>query len=662
MAKQVNYKYYNRAFMSGSRKADDVLDSVKFTRNYDVLFEAKHLWDELHGFRVNRRRNGLFTFGGQWKDKIPDPDRLNRLIVEEDAIRRQGRAPLKCNLIRKLTKSVVGQFRNAKMEPIAVVRDSDETKIGEMMSIALQACYQLNQASELDAEMLQEYLISSSAFQKVKYDIIPTRDVKDGYIENKNPARMFWSRMEDSRGWDLQHIGEIHDLRIAEILRAFAGNDRGKALRIREIYSGCSDEYLTMMNSRMDTRRIDSLDFLCAPDPATCRVIESWRLESKAQLLCHDYLDGSLNWADEGERKNIDAENAYRIQDAAAHGVSPENVLLIDYEWTIRKYWYFRFFAPSGEVLMEGESPYWHSGHPYVFRFHSVFDGKAHSFVEDVIDQQKMINRMYILNDFVISSGAKNAVFVDSDALDGKAIEDVAESYVKVGSVTALKPKAGKRIQDVIHSFSSNNTNIGTYEMINLMTEFINDISGVHGALRGEKPAAGTPASLYEQETQNASINLVDVLNSFNTFRTDRDIKLMKVIQQYYDSKRYLNVAGKDYDRESRYYDPEKVRNAEMDISLSQSTGTASYRNVMDAFLMELMRSGAITLKMFLENTSLPFKDKLMQSLIAEEESIQAGMGGMAAAGGMPPEMMAQVQQMANPEGMSALRQGMQGG
>jgi hypothetical protein len=92
----------------------------------------------------------------------------------------------------------------------------------------------------------------------------------------------------------------------------------------------------------------------------------------------------------------------------------------------------------------------------------------------------------------------------------------------------------------------------------------------------------------------------------------------------------------------------------------------------MDTFLMELMRGGAISLKMFLENTTLPFKDRLLQAVVAEEERMQqaqaAQMGGgelppaaNGAGGGIPAELMQQVEQGVDPAAMEALQRGMGG-
>ncbi|MDR1883065.1 MAG: PAS domain-containing protein [Prevotella sp.] len=652
----VNHKIFNKKRLGiKPDKRYEVMDSVRFSSARDVLDECAAYWYDLREFRYKRKRCGRYVYGKQWEDVIPDPDNPGRFITERQSIMRQGKTPLQNNMIRRFLNSIVGSFRTNQTEPVCSVRDSDEATIGEMMTIALQACGQLNQTSELDATNLFEYAISASAFYKVKYDIVPTRDTLDGIVLVNNPSRMFWNAdMEDPRGWDLRHIGEIHDLRLADVLRAFAKN-RKDAEYIRSLYHGINTR-ISSSYGNMTTKRIDNLDFYIPQDDYTCRVIESWRYESKQALRCVDEAEGSLYWADLNEERGIIAENERRIKEAALQGVAMDDALLIKYKWAVHQYWYYRFFTPYGDVMAEGESPYWHKGHPYSFNFYSTFDGEPHSFVEDLIDPQRMLNRMYILQDFIISSGAKNTLVVDADALDGKSPEEIAEAYVKVGSVIVLKTKPGVKVNEVMQQLQTNNNNIGTYEMINLMMSFMNDISGVHGALRGEDPKSGTAASLYAQEAQNAATNIIHLVNSFNSLRSDRDIKLMKVLQQYYDSRKFINTAGSYYSKESKYYNPERVQNSEMDISLSQSTSTVAYRSVMDTFLLDMFKGGAITLKMMLENSNLPFKDRLLQSVESAEQSAEEGQMN-----GFTPEMMQQVQGGSNPEAMAMLNQNFRG-
>lgn len=60
--------------------------------------------------------------------------------------------------------------------------------------------------------------------------------------------------------------------------------------------------------------------------------------------------------------------------------------------------------------------------------------------------------------------------------------------------------------------------NIGINEMIQMQLKLMQDIAGVHGAIQGKSSNSGTAAALYAQGTQNASLNVLDYLETFSSF------------------------------------------------------------------------------------------------------------------------------------------------
>lgn len=56
--------------------------------------------------------------------------------------------------------------------------------------------------------------------------------------------------------------------------------------------------------------------------------------------------------------------------------------------------WYYNYLTPFGDILREGETPYDHKSNPYVFKAYPFIDGEVHSFVGDVIDQQRYSSSM----------------------------------------------------------------------------------------------------------------------------------------------------------------------------------------------------------------------------------------------------------------------------
>lgn len=610
----------------------------------EALEEAQNCWENLDTFRQKRRRCRMYTYGNQWGDPIYDPS-SRTWITEELHIKKQGKVPLKNNLIRQLVKSVLGQYRGTQTEPICMARDREEQQAGEMMTIALQYNHQLNQLAELDARSLEEFLISGVVASRATYGWKTGKDKQDVWVDLVNPNRLFFdSTMEDVRHWDCNIIGEIHDLTLNDVVSAFATSSKEE----REIRAQYTDTRL-QSDEALSASPLDNLSFRTNTS-GLCRVVEVWRRESRSRLKCHDLLKGEYFKAETDQEAAIKAENKQRIADAAKEGVPEDEVPLIEYEWYVDRYWYFRYLTPDGYVLREGESPFWHKEHPYSFKLYPFIDGEVHSFVADVIDQQRYINRLITMIDFIMGSSAKGVLLFPEEAIpDGMTIEQVADEWTRYNGVILCKSKPGVSLPQQI---STNATNVGAFELLNLQLRLLDDISGVHGAMQGKTAGSGTPASLYAQQSINSSTNLVDLLSTFRTYREGRDNKCMKLIQQYYNDSRYINIAGSHYSEEAKRYSPQLVRNTEFDLHIAESSASPVYRSMSDQFLVELFKSGQINIEMLLENGSFPFADRLLQSIKANKEQLEQGNTPTA----IPTEVMQQVEAASNPDVLAMLQ------
>ena len=103
-------------------------------------------------------------------------------------------------------------------------------------------------------------------------------------------------------------------------------------------------------------------------------------------------------------------------------------------------------------------------------------------------------------------------------------------------------------------------------------------------------------------------------------------------------------------------FDPEKVRNIEFDLSLTESTSTPSYRMLQNDLLLQLFQTGAITVAELLENGAFPFADKLLQSIKSREQEMRKQQNEMAQqqmaqpqGSVVPSDIMNQIQSQSNP-------------
>jgi len=620
-----------------------------YKKNDAVLRDAYTAWTGLDEFRRKALRNKMYTFEDQWGDKIKVGCEV---ITERQSIIRQGNVPLQNNRIRGIVRSVSGVFQSQQTEPVCVSRDRDEQGKGELMSTTLQYVYQLNKLWGIDSVNFNYFLITGLAAFKSTYGWLNNKMDVWTHLINHNHL-FFDNHINDPRHWDCHLIGEIHDVGLYDVMDQFSEGNPQKAEEIRRIYSYCYKESAVeyMNNLTYDKKR--DLDFLIPSDTTRCRVIEVWKKESKERILVHDSLTGDFYKAEIEEKQLLDIENQKRYLEQLSAGVAPEDMKLIQYKWFIDNYWYYYFLSPMGDVLQEGETPFWHESHPYSFKIYPFYDNQVYPFVSDFIDQQRYINRLIMLQDFVTRSSAKGVLAIDEQSIpDGYSIKDIADEWAVFNGVILYTTKNNPSAQ-LPKQIVSNSNQLGVTDMLSIQLKLLEDISGVQGALQGKAPNAGTPASLYMQQVQNSTTTLTELFEAYRELREERDYKNMKLIQQFYTEPRYINITGKNSNPSSLFYDPNKVRNAEFDLSITESTATPAYRLVMNDFLMQLFNVGQITLSELLENGAFPFADKLLASVKLrqqdEQQAMQAGQQGQPNQGIVPNNISQQIPQSSNP-------------
>ena len=637
------------------KRGDTEIDTVTFSekhfgdrRAFDVLMEAQHYWNQMDDFRHDRERNKRYTYGFQWDDIIC-VDGKN--MSEEDYIKAQGNVPLKNNLIRRLVRNVLGVYRSQLKEPTCTARDRDEQKLGETMSTILQCNMQLNRMNEVNARSMEEFLISGFIVHRKSYGWRNGKE--DCWTDYVQPNNFFIdNNMRDFRGWDVTCLGEVHDVSFGQLCEQFAHTPQ-EYRRLKEIYKWAARrEYIASYAERFGYSRLENYDFLLTSEPGRCRVIEVWRKEQKPRYRCHDYQNGDIFKIEVSDyEEQVANANRERMQMAKEVGMPEDEVPLIKATWFVDDYWYFYYLSPFGDILKEGETPFEHGSHPYVFKAYPFIDGEIHSFVADVIDQQRYTNRLITLYDWIMRASAKGVLLMPEDCLpDGVSMEDIAESWAEFNGIIVYKPSASRQVPQQV---ANNSTNIGITELLNLQLKFFEDISGVNGALQGKPGFSGQSASMYNQQVQNSTMALLDMLECFSQFTIDGAYKDVKNMQQFYDTKRVFNIAGKSGAQIE--YDPKKIRDVEFDLSITESTSTPAYRQLANDWLMQLWQAQAISVEQLLEFGDFPFADELLQSIKSQKEQIQKG--GMPDA--MSPQLMQQVQQGANMDAVNRLYEGM---
>ena len=456
-----------------------------------TLAAALKAWNACADLRRRRQRYKQYTYGNQWNDLVTSPD--GEVMTERQLAASKGKEPLTNNMIRQLVKSVVGRFRNGRV--------TNQARTDRQL-------YDRNQLDEMDSRLLEEFLISGCAIQRI---VNECRMYGQGvWVDNVSPQQFFWQATSDPRCRDIELLGMVHDMSLTEVMMRFAGNDRQRARLIASVYGNSGSAHTPLAGTSM----LENGDFFTAAE-GRCRVIEVWTLEGSETVRCHDRDKALYYEADVAALSSIADENAHRQTDGVA---------TIDTRWGMNLRWHCRYLTPWGDVLQEMDSPYRHGSHPFAVKFYPLTDGEIHSFVEDVIDQQRYINRLITLIDHIMGSSAKGVLLFPENQLSTSLTwEDVAQRWSAYDGIIPYRPTNTPHIPQQV---SSSGNNAGAYELLALEMKLFEEISGVCMAFQGKDASAGTAASLYQSEANNALIALTDIYETFASFCHDRDVKM----------------------------------------------------------------------------------------------------------------------------------------
>ena len=480
-------------------------DMNRYRKDQALLHEARTHWENLTSYRQRRDRCKRYCYGDQWGDPVMVDGKWMR---EEHYIRSHGSEPLKNNLIRRMVKQVLGLYRS-RQHPVRVPDDNKAE--ARRLTQLLRNVQTYNSMAEVNARALEEFLISGMVVQRKSYG---WRRGHAGCWTDNVPANLFFidSWAVDCRGWDVDCIGEIHDLRFDELCEQFArGTDDMEALHdiyAPATYLGRVREMLSDFGSPTPLTE----GFLCPTSPHLCRVYEVWRMERRQGFLCHDREAGELVWV-----SPADSNKAARYDSR---------------QWTTASEWHYYYITPFGDVLDEGVTPYTHRSHPYVMKAYPYIDGEIHSFVGDIIDQQRYTNRLITLYDWVMRSSAKGVLLVPEECIaEGYTMEDIADQWARFNGVIPIRTCGGAMMPQQV---AANAVNIGINELLQTQLNFMEDISGITGALQGKKASAGVSGTLYEQQTHNATLSQLDLLDTFNTFLDEGEKIDVSNIRQFF--------------------------------------------------------------------------------------------------------------------------------
>ena len=612
------------------RFQDEMEDNIRMVQQASVY------WYQLSDMRKRANRTFDYYTGNQWCEMIAWTDDNGQAMytTESAYIIAQGRIPFVQNIMLATGNNIKGQYMSAPMQCIVMSRDRNDQQRSTMLSAALKETLDINQINKLDPYQIEGYINCGVIMERTSWSYFPEKNRPDGRIIPVNYNNAFFNNFSDIRATDINFIGEIIDTTIDELVSAFAKNE-ADAEYIKSKYPGSSNKLprnsgVTQTGSGDELKRVS---FEIPQDSTVCRIYSIWEKRSEWRTREHDRLRGT-HTVTKRTLAQVEAENNERLNTALANGVEPGIHLFIEAVRGLEEFWFFKFLTPFYDCLAFGESPYEHESHPYILTV-NMLNGKIWSFNETMIDSQRQVNRLLSLNDALLGGAAKNTYVADEEAFSGEHSTDEADArkeLSKINGFIKVKRKIGDTGNPLQHLQTSSQS-LGINDMVSGYIQMILKLSGISDASRGERPAAGTPAALYQSQVQQSQLNILHVFTAINNHLKDRSTKLLSIIRQYKEDSILRSTRNQ---KEALMYKRDEARAVkDIDMQISQTMDTPLMRQVGEDVLTSWIDKGFITLLQALQFSSLPFADELKEEL---EKNMQESGGQVT------PEMMQSLQ------------------
>ena len=126
-----------------------------------------------------------------------------------------------------------------------------------------------------------------------------------------------------------------------------------------------------------------------------------------------------------------------------------------------------------------------------------------------------------------MGASAKGVLLFPENGLpDGFTWEDIKHIWSATNGIIPYTPNHSG---DIPRQISTNATDIGAFEMIQLQMKLFEDISGINSVLQGKLSSAAIGSDTLRQQINNATIALTDIFDTFDAFRHERNTKILNL-------------------------------------------------------------------------------------------------------------------------------------
>lgn len=464
-------------------------------RDKELLKLCTAAWMSMAPFRARRHTCMEYSFGNQWGDRHTGADGLR--LTEAERMRRDGRRPVTNNLIRQVIKTIIGKWKYLTAIEETESRPGAAPDSGEHSAVSAALC-DCGRHNGLDARALEEFLISGCTAQRVG----------SGGVVNVSPDRLFLTPFTQPDASDARVVGMLHDMPLPEVLRRFSGGEEKRIGALWDLFG------------RLQGHRADApgdaacIEFGRTDSYAAMRVIEVWHRTPRRILRIHDRRQG---------RYTVEPYTP-QAQEALARRSRGGAELM--WRQDVADLWQHTWLTGEGDVLLsavmaEEASP------ELVVRCYPMLDGRVHSLVQDLLGQQRYVNRLVTLLDEVLRYSAKGALLFPTDQLpEGVTWQQMREIWSRPGAIIPFRRNSRNIVPTEINTGGSYG---GAAEMLKTQLDLFSRMAGTPLSAVNDRMNA-TSADMLRRQMENEMISLLDTLSAFREFTEGRDARLRAVL------------------------------------------------------------------------------------------------------------------------------------
>lgn len=629
-------------------------------RAEEALTEFENAYRQLAPRRDEYRagRNGVR--GLHFEGTVVDAD--GRTLGQREYMERMNRRAEAFNLVEPQLRQVVGQFRQNKSERDIFPVGQADAEVVEAMNVARRSMRRETGAPEVEADGFMTHLVGGWSMSRSEIERAHSGPFPRIVVNHQvHVTRGFYNAdVSDRRMRDVRVIGEILDVTPEQLAYRFARSAED-AVRILGLYgldpsrigvgsspaSSASRAYGSGDRGRgsWGFRQFDTWGFRETQQAGMLRLIVGYRQEYDWCRMATDPL------AFDPEAQAIDAQmpgfislrqgdgpltgrlavpGAVEMENAARRMKGLPEIAVRGMEYM--PVWRYYMLTGNGGVVRYGDVTYWHGEHPYTVTQAMHLDGETWGMVGALMAPQHRLNAALSQIDHAIRTGLKPTLWLDKKVLDasGLTAAGVTEALAR-GDASIVVEKGNAPWTEVIHENRAGQLPAGAFDVIALMPQLMERISGVTEAAQGITPKSGTTATQYERSTaQSGQLTFIYTDTYFEGLQR-QDRKDVRLLQQALDQPVQMHdpKTGAVVD-----YNPAQARAMRFDVAMGAAADTPTARLANEQMLREDFAAGALDAmtpgaKIYFKRSGRPDAPMILRDI--EEAEQQAKQQQLAA-------------------------------